>query len=55
MSADDLVVWGSSDVNESMVTGESVPVLKDVNSSVIGGTINLLGSLHIQANNVVSK
>ncbi|KAG8385094.1 hypothetical protein BUALT_Bualt03G0005700 [Buddleja alternifolia] len=53
--ADGLVVWGSSYVNESMVTGESAPVLKEVNSSVIGGTINLHGSLHIQANKVGSN
>ncbi|CAI9783546.1 unnamed protein product [Fraxinus pennsylvanica] len=53
--ADGLVVWGSSYVNESMVTGESDPVLKEVNSSVIGGTINLHGSLHVQANKVGSN
>ncbi|PIN17257.1 Cation transport ATPase [Handroanthus impetiginosus] len=53
--ADGLVVWGSSYVNESMVTGESAPVLKEVNSSVIGGTINLHGSLHVQANKVGSN
>ncbi|KAG7962588.1 hypothetical protein I3843_09G073400 [Carya illinoinensis] len=35
-----------------MVTGESVPVSKEVNSSVIGGTINLHGALHIQATKV---
>lgn len=54
LPADGMVVWGSSYVNESMVTGESAPVLKEVNSSVIGGTINLHGSLHIQANKVGS-
>ncbi|KAK4399551.1 Copper-transporting ATPase RAN1 [Sesamum angolense] len=52
---DGLVVWGSSYVNESMVTGESSPVLKEVNSSVVGGTINLHGSLHIKANKVGSN
>ncbi|KAL8513221.1 hypothetical protein ACS0TY_019432 [Phlomoides rotata] len=51
---DGLVVSGSSYVNESMVTGESAPVLKESNSPVIGGTINLHGSLHIQANRVGS-
>lgn len=54
LPADGMVVWGSSYVNESMVTGESAPVLKEFNSSVIGGTINLHGSLHIQANKVGS-
>ncbi|KAK3028380.1 hypothetical protein RJ639_038054 [Escallonia herrerae] len=53
--ADGLVVWGSSYVNESMVTGESSPALKEVNSSVIGGTINLHGSLHVQATKVGSN
>ncbi|GER41022.1 copper-transporting ATPase RAN1 [Striga asiatica] len=53
--ADGSVVWGSSYVNESMVTGESAPVLKEVNSSCIGGTINLHGALHIQANEVGSN
>ena len=52
--ADGLVLWGSSYVNESMVTGESVPVLKEVNSHVIGGTMNLHGVLHIQAMKVGS-
>ncbi|XP_022926513.1 copper-transporting ATPase RAN1-like [Cucurbita moschata] len=52
--ADGVVVWGSSYVNESMVTGESIPVLKELNSPVIGGTINLHGALHIQATKVGS-
>ncbi|CAK7356399.1 unnamed protein product [Dovyalis caffra] len=52
--ADGVVVWGSSYVNESMVTGESAPVLKEASSSVIGGTINLHGALHIQATKVGS-
>jgi Cu+-exporting ATPase len=52
--ADGIVTWGSSYVNESMVTGESVPVLKEVNVSVIGGTINLHGVLHIKATKIGS-
>lgn len=52
--ADGTVEWGSSYVNESMVTGESIPVLKEVNSSVIGGTISLHGVLHIRATKVGS-
>lgn len=47
--ADGVVLWGSSYINESMVTGESVPILKEVNSLVIGGTINQHGVLHIEA------
>ncbi|KAF3790266.1 Copper-transporting ATPase [Nymphaea thermarum] len=52
---DGVVVWGSSHVNESMVTGEAEPVLKTLNSSVIGGTINLHGVLHIKATKVGSS
>ncbi|KVH91999.1 Cation-transporting P-type ATPase [Cynara cardunculus var. scolymus] len=51
---DGFVVSGSSYVNESMVTGESAPVLKETNSLVIGGTINLHGSLHVQATKIGS-
>ncbi|KAJ9557491.1 LOW QUALITY PROTEIN: hypothetical protein OSB04_012105, partial [Centaurea solstitialis] len=49
---DGFVVSGSSYVNESMVTGESAPVMKETNSLVIGGTINLHGSLHVQATKI---
>ncbi|XP_010481705.1 PREDICTED: copper-transporting ATPase RAN1-like isoform X2 [Camelina sativa] len=52
--ADGVVVWGSSYVNESMVTGESVPVSKEVDSPVIGGTINMHGALHMKATKVGS-
>ncbi|KAI7738766.1 hypothetical protein M8C21_031704 [Ambrosia artemisiifolia] len=51
---DGLVVWGSSYVNESMVTGESAPVLKEIDSLVIGGTINFHGLLHVQATKIGS-
>jgi Cu+-exporting ATPase len=37
-----------------MVTGEAIPVLKEINASVIGGTINFHGVLHIQATKVGS-
>ena len=45
---DGVVVWGDSDVNESMVTGESKPVSKTLNDQVIAGTINGDGALKIQ-------
>ncbi|XP_074337975.1 copper-transporting ATPase RAN1-like isoform X2 [Apium graveolens] len=51
---DGVVVWGTSYVNESMVTGEAISVSKEVNCSVIGGTINLHGSLHVKATRVGS-
>ncbi|KAE8228204.1 hypothetical protein CF326_g6874 [Tilletia indica] len=42
--ADGTIVRGSSTVDESMVTGEPVPVAKGAGSAVIGGTVNGLGS-----------
>ncbi len=43
--ADGIVVEGQSSVNEAMLTGESKPVQKNVDSKVIGGAINGEGSL----------
>ncbi|KAE8191560.1 hypothetical protein CF336_g4811 [Tilletia laevis] len=42
--ADGTIIRGSSTVDESMVTGEPVPVAKASGSAVIGGTVNGLGS-----------
>lgn len=46
--ADGEVVKGASDVNESMLTGESKPVKKTAKAQVIGGTINGSGALTIK-------
>jgi len=46
------VTKGESDVNESMLTGESKPVKKTVTAGVIGGTINGSGSLTIRVTRV---
>ena len=46
---DGSVIEGRSAIDESMVTGESMPVTKDVGASVIGGTVNRSGSLVVQA------
>ncbi|KAI0675940.1 copper P-type ATPase CtaA [Trametes maxima] len=42
--ADGTVLRGTSTVDESAVTGEPIPVLKQVGDSVIGGTVNGLGT-----------
>jgi P-type Cu+ transporter len=46
---DGTVLDGHSSIDESMVTGESMPVTKTAGASVIGGTVNRSGSLVIQA------
>lgn len=51
---DGAVAKGESDVNESMLTGESKPVKKAVKAAVIGGTINGSGSLTITITKVGS-
>lgn len=43
------VIEGKSSVDESMVTGESMPVSKEVGSKVIGATINQTGSFQFRA------
>ena len=46
---DGVVISGSSAVDESMLTGESFPVSKAENDSVIGGTINRTGAFRFSA------
>ena len=49
---DGLVVEGSSAVDESMLTGESVPVTKTAGDAVIGATLNTTGTLVLEATTV---
>ena len=53
--ADGAVRDGSSDVNESMITGESRPVRKDVGARVIAGTVNGSGSLRVEVTGTGDK
>lgn len=46
--ADGIVTGGTSYVNESMLTGESVPVRKEKNEKLIGGSINGDGVLNVR-------
>jgi Cu2+-exporting ATPase len=45
---DGSIIEGQSSLDESMITGESVPVTRTVGDEVIGGTINGMGSLRIR-------
>ncbi len=49
---DGLVTAGYSSVDESMITGESIPVEKKKGSAVVGGTVNKLGSFQFKATKV---
>ncbi len=46
---DGRVVFGLSTVDEAMVTGESMPVVKNIGDAVIGGCVNGNGVLHVEA------
>ncbi|MFP3998390.1 MAG: heavy metal translocating P-type ATPase [Desulfobacterales bacterium] len=52
IAVDGTVVEGRSSVDESMLTGESVPVGKKPGDTVIGGTINIDGALEFEATRV---
>ena len=49
---DGIIIEGSSAIDEKMVTGESMPVIKGAGDKVIGGTINKEGMIRIEATNV---
>lgn len=49
---DGVITEGESSIDESMVTGESLPVEKDVHARVIGATMNKSGSFVMQATKV---
>jgi Cu+-exporting ATPase len=54
-AADGIVVEGGSSVDESMITGESLPVSKAPGDRVIGATVNKLGLIKFEATKVGSE
>ena len=49
---DGIVKSGSSSIDESLVTGESIPVEKDVGDELIGGSVNQSGTLTFEATKI---
>lgn len=46
--ADGICIFGSSEANESLLTGESLPVRKEIGSNLIGGSVNLNSTLYMK-------
>ena len=49
---DGIVVDGESEIDESMLTGEPLPVAKSAGDAVVGGTVNTTGALRYRATSV---
>ena len=45
---DGVIIKGTSSLDESMITGESIPQNKSINDEVIGGTVNINGEIEVR-------
>ncbi len=52
---DGIIIEGNSSVDESMITGESIPVDKKIGDTVVGATINKQGAFKFQATKIGSE
>src|SRR3989344_5872219 len=46
---DGKIIFGNTSIDESMLTGESIPVDKKINDEVFGATVNIQGAIKVQA------
>lgn len=52
LPADGVVVWGQTEIDESLITGESLPVPRGPGDEVVGGSLNGSGLVHVRTTRV---
>lgn len=55
IATDGVIAWGTTTVDESMVTGESVAVMKQTGDRVLGSTVNENGAIHVRVTRTASE
>ncbi len=54
IAVDGTITMGTTTIDESMLTGESLPVTKSIDHRVIGASVNLTGQIHVRADAIGS-